>query len=211
MCFSLNMMFYYLDISGYCMCKATFTNYSVTVELARLNLTDSLFKARTASCVWRSMLFKDSCQRLIKQTLLSLAALSLPLSSLTFSFSCLFQASNGNDPWSVWNADPSGGSNNNWASNPEGTQTGKTAADPWSAASQGHPQAYQGPGKEKLWLFDRCLWSGAMHKKKKLHSCDCSQPRFKTSEQFTPGNEDNAACVYSLSASAFKLLYLFAV
>lgn len=48
-------------------------------------------------------------------------------------------------------------------------------------------------------------------KKKKLHSCDCSQPRFKTSEQFTPGNEDNAACVYSLSASAFKLLYLFAV
>ncbi|XP_077949321.1 sorting nexin-9b isoform X3 [Gasterosteus aculeatus] len=49
-----------------------------------------------------------------------------------------YQASNGNDPWSVWNSDPSGGSNNNWASNPEGTQTG-------SAASQGHPQAYQGP------------------------------------------------------------------
>ncbi|XP_077949320.1 sorting nexin-9b isoform X1 [Gasterosteus aculeatus] len=48
------------------------------------------------------------------------------------------EASNGNDPWSVWNSDPSGGSNNNWASNPEGTQTG-------SAASQGHPQAYQGP------------------------------------------------------------------
>ncbi|XP_034555458.1 sorting nexin-9b isoform X3 [Notolabrus celidotus] len=55
------------------------------------------------------------------------------------------QASNGNDPWSVWNQDPSGGSNNNWASNPEGTQTGKNAADPWGAASQGHPQAYQGP------------------------------------------------------------------
>ncbi|XP_034555456.1 sorting nexin-9b isoform X1 [Notolabrus celidotus] len=58
------------------------------------------------------------------------------------------QASNGNDPWSVWNQDPSGGSNNNWASNPEGTQTGKNAADPWGAASQGHPQAYQGPGAE---------------------------------------------------------------
>ncbi|XP_028252859.1 sorting nexin-9b isoform X2 [Parambassis ranga] len=58
------------------------------------------------------------------------------------------EASNGNDPWSVWNADPSGGSNNNWASNPEGTQTGKTAADPWSSVSQGHPQAYQGPGAE---------------------------------------------------------------
>uniref|UniRef100_A0A3Q3F782 Sorting nexin n=1 Tax=Labrus bergylta TaxID=56723 RepID=A0A3Q3F782_9LABR len=56
------------------------------------------------------------------------------------------QASNGNDPWSVWNADPSGGANNNnWASNPEGTQTGKGAADPWSSVPQGHPQAYQGP------------------------------------------------------------------
>ncbi|XP_051265655.1 sorting nexin-9b isoform X1 [Dicentrarchus labrax] len=58
------------------------------------------------------------------------------------------EASNGNDPWSVWNADPSGGTNNNWASNPEGTQTGKSAADPWGSISQGHPQAYQGPGAE---------------------------------------------------------------
>ncbi|KAM9839945.1 sorting nexin-9b [Aulostomus maculatus] len=59
------------------------------------------------------------------------------------------QATNGNDPWSVWNADPSAGASNNWASNPEGTQTGKSAAnDPWSATSQGHPQAYQGPGAE---------------------------------------------------------------
>ncbi|XP_031177609.1 sorting nexin-9b isoform X4 [Sander lucioperca] len=58
------------------------------------------------------------------------------------------EASNGNDPWSVWNADPSGGSNNNWASNPEGTQTGKSPADPWGSVSQGHPQAYQGPGAE---------------------------------------------------------------
>ncbi|XP_055088230.1 sorting nexin-9b isoform X3 [Periophthalmus magnuspinnatus] len=57
------------------------------------------------------------------------------------------QASNGNDPWSTWNADPSGGSSNNWASNPEGTQTGRSAApDPWSSGSHGHPQAYQGPG-----------------------------------------------------------------
>ncbi|XP_060908069.1 sorting nexin-9b isoform X2 [Labrus mixtus] len=59
------------------------------------------------------------------------------------------EASNGNDPWSVWNADPSAGANNNnWASNPEGTQTGKGAADPWSSVPQGHPQAYQGPGAE---------------------------------------------------------------
>uniref|UniRef100_A0A4W6D3V0 Sorting nexin n=1 Tax=Lates calcarifer TaxID=8187 RepID=A0A4W6D3V0_LATCA len=60
-------------------------------------------------------------------------------------------ASNGNDPWSVWNADPSGGSNNNWASNPEGTQTGKAAADPWGSVAQGHPQAYQGPGEDDEW------------------------------------------------------------
>ncbi|XP_013863011.1 sorting nexin-9b [Austrofundulus limnaeus] len=58
------------------------------------------------------------------------------------------EASNGNDPWSAWNADPSGGSNSNWASNPEGTQTGRSAADPWGSASQGHPQAYQGPVKD---------------------------------------------------------------
>uniref|UniRef100_A0A3Q3J020 Sorting nexin n=1 Tax=Monopterus albus TaxID=43700 RepID=A0A3Q3J020_MONAL len=58
------------------------------------------------------------------------------------------EASNGNDPWLAWNADPSGGSNNNWASNPEGTQTAKSTADPWGSTSHGHPQAYQGPGAE---------------------------------------------------------------
>uniref|UniRef100_A0A674P8C0 Sorting nexin n=1 Tax=Takifugu rubripes TaxID=31033 RepID=A0A674P8C0_TAKRU len=58
------------------------------------------------------------------------------------------QTSNGNDPWSAWNSDPSGGSNNNWASNPEGTQTGTGAGDPWGSVSQGHPQAYQGPGTD---------------------------------------------------------------
>ncbi|KAM9798644.1 sorting nexin-9b [Neosynchiropus ocellatus] len=57
------------------------------------------------------------------------------------------QASNGNDPWSSWNTDPSGGSSNNWASNPEGTQTASSAVgEPW--ASHGHPQAYQGPGAD---------------------------------------------------------------
>uniref|UniRef100_A0A674ND57 Sorting nexin n=1 Tax=Takifugu rubripes TaxID=31033 RepID=A0A674ND57_TAKRU len=43
------------------------------------------------------------------------------------------QTSNGNDPWSAWNSDPSGG-------------TG--AGDPWGSVSQGHPQAYQGPGTD---------------------------------------------------------------
>ncbi|XP_062323243.1 sorting nexin-9b isoform X3 [Osmerus eperlanus] len=59
------------------------------------------------------------------------------------------QASNGNDPWSVWNSDTTGGSSNNWAAKPEGTETGKNvAANPWSSAAQGHPQAYQGPGAD---------------------------------------------------------------
>uniref|UniRef100_A0A7N6BU60 PX domain-containing protein n=1 Tax=Anabas testudineus TaxID=64144 RepID=A0A7N6BU60_ANATE len=75
------------------------------------------------------------------------------LRSRSLYFICNFSASNGNDPWSVWNTDPpSGGSNNNWASNPEGTQTGKSAADPWGSVSHGHPQAYQGPGKTSFSL-----------------------------------------------------------
>uniref|UniRef100_A0A3Q2NNG5 Sorting nexin n=1 Tax=Fundulus heteroclitus TaxID=8078 RepID=A0A3Q2NNG5_FUNHE len=81
---------------------------------------------------------------------LLLSSLSSLTASLCISLS-LSQASNGNDPWSTWNADPSGGSNSNWPSNPEGTQTGKGAADPWGPASQGHPQAYQGPGKFDEW------------------------------------------------------------
>lgn len=76
---------------------------------------------------------------------------------LTISSLCVSQASNGNDPWSAWNADPSGGSNNNWASNPEGTQTGRSAADPWGSVSQGHPQAYQGPGKNCSFSQQPCL------------------------------------------------------
>uniref|UniRef100_A0A8C7GBB8 Sorting nexin 9 n=1 Tax=Oncorhynchus kisutch TaxID=8019 RepID=A0A8C7GBB8_ONCKI len=59
------------------------------------------------------------------------------------------QASNGKDPWSVWNQDTTGGSSNNWAAQPEGTITGKSAApDPWGTTAQSHPQAYQGPGAE---------------------------------------------------------------
>ncbi|CAL8316960.1 unnamed protein product [Merluccius merluccius] len=55
----------------------------------------------------------------------------------------------GGDPWSAWNTDATGGSSNNWASKPEGTQTGKNAApDPWGSVAQGHPQAYQGPAAE---------------------------------------------------------------
>lgn len=74
--------------------------------------------------------------------------LSRQVSSLCLPSSPPRQASNGNDPWSTWNADPWPGSNNNWASNPEGTQTGKSAGDPWGSTAQTHPQAYQGPGEE---------------------------------------------------------------
>uniref|UniRef100_A0A673VNS4 Sorting nexin n=1 Tax=Salmo trutta TaxID=8032 RepID=A0A673VNS4_SALTR len=60
------------------------------------------------------------------------------------------QATNGKDPWSVWNQDTTGGSSNNWAAQPEGTITGKSAAaDPWGSTAQSHPQAYQGPGAEE--------------------------------------------------------------
>jgi len=115
-----------------------------------------------ACCLRASVSFSlNRLQTRLDSTLCSLSVFSLSLSIFHLSFLCFFhpsrfhslsvvQASNGNDPWSVWNADPSGGSNNNWASNPEGTQTGKSAADPWGSVSQGHPQAYQGPGKDSI-------------------------------------------------------------
>ncbi|XP_036405735.1 sorting nexin-9b isoform X1 [Megalops cyprinoides] len=56
------------------------------------------------------------------------------------------EASNGNDPWSVWNSDPPGNSANNWAAKPEGTETGNAAGGNWNSTAHGHPQAYQGPG-----------------------------------------------------------------
>uniref|UniRef100_A0A6Q2Y214 Sorting nexin n=1 Tax=Esox lucius TaxID=8010 RepID=A0A6Q2Y214_ESOLU len=72
---------------------------------------------------------------------------------------CMVFASNGNDPWSVWNQDATGGSSNNWAAQPEGTVTGKSAApDPWGSNTQGHPQAYQGPGK-RHWSGGTKMWS----------------------------------------------------
>uniref|UniRef100_A0A8C6NKS5 Sorting nexin n=1 Tax=Nothobranchius furzeri TaxID=105023 RepID=A0A8C6NKS5_NOTFU len=88
--------------------------------------------------------FSDSDNFSQGRTVIRFFILKISGASLHFLSSlCVLQASNGNDPWSVWNADSSGGFNNNWASNPEGTP-----ADPWGSASQGHPQAYQGPGAE---------------------------------------------------------------
>lgn len=140
-----------LHFWGCCIRSAAFPNCTVTAD--------------SAACVWRSMLFYDSCQLHTKQTGMSVFSL-LSLFTCHFSaslslhvISSHLQASNGNDPWSVWNSDPSGGSNNNWASNPEGTQTGKSAPDPWGSVSQGHPQAYQGPGEKKLESLQPLLMS----------------------------------------------------
>ncbi|XP_026854074.1 sorting nexin-9b isoform X3 [Electrophorus electricus] len=53
--------------------------------------------------------------------------------------------SNGNDPWAVFDTNASGGFSNNWAAQPEGTETGRTGSSVWGSSAQGHPQAYQGP------------------------------------------------------------------
>uniref|UniRef100_A0A8B9LLJ6 Sorting nexin n=1 Tax=Astyanax mexicanus TaxID=7994 RepID=A0A8B9LLJ6_ASTMX len=58
------------------------------------------------------------------------------------------QTSNGNDPWAVFDTNASGGFSNNWAAQPEGTETGKNSNNAWGSTSYGHPQAYQGPGVE---------------------------------------------------------------
>uniref|UniRef100_A0AAR2J053 Sorting nexin n=1 Tax=Pygocentrus nattereri TaxID=42514 RepID=A0AAR2J053_PYGNA len=55
---------------------------------------------------------------------------------------------NGNDPWAVFDNNASGGFSNNWAAQPEGTETGKNSSNAWGSTSYGHPQAYQGPGAE---------------------------------------------------------------
>uniref|UniRef100_A0A3B4C8F3 Sorting nexin n=1 Tax=Pygocentrus nattereri TaxID=42514 RepID=A0A3B4C8F3_PYGNA len=73
---------------------------------------------------------------------------------LTVSHSCthsLHHTSppcNGNDPWAVFDNNASGGFSNNWAAQPEGTETGKNSSNAWGSTSYGHPQAYQGPGAE---------------------------------------------------------------
>uniref|UniRef100_A0A8C2EVI1 Sorting nexin n=1 Tax=Cyprinus carpio TaxID=7962 RepID=A0A8C2EVI1_CYPCA len=56
--------------------------------------------------------------------------------------------SNGNDPWAVFDNNASGGVSNNWAAQPEGTETGKTSSNAWHSGGHVHPQAYQGAGAE---------------------------------------------------------------
>uniref|UniRef100_A0AAR2JHR7 Sorting nexin n=1 Tax=Pygocentrus nattereri TaxID=42514 RepID=A0AAR2JHR7_PYGNA len=64
------------------------------------------------------------------------------------SCSLSLTACNGNDPWAVFDNNASGGFSNNWAAQPEGTETGKNSSNAWGSTSYGHPQAYQGPGAE---------------------------------------------------------------
>ncbi|XP_062406372.1 sorting nexin-9b isoform X3 [Sardina pilchardus] len=59
------------------------------------------------------------------------------------------QASNGNDPWASFSTNANAGFSNNWAAQPQGTETGRTSThDPWASAAPAHPQAYQGPGAD---------------------------------------------------------------
>ncbi|KAA0708336.1 Sorting nexin-9 [Triplophysa tibetana] len=57
----------------------------------------------------------------------------------------ILETSNGNDPWGAFDNNPSGGFSNDWAAQPEGTETGKNSSNAWQSGGQGHPQAYQGP------------------------------------------------------------------
>ncbi|XP_016151285.1 sorting nexin-9-like isoform X1 [Sinocyclocheilus grahami] len=67
-----------------------------------------------------------------------------PVTPVTAGFSSTSpnETSNGNDPWAVFDSNASGGVSNNWAAQPEGTETGETSSSAWHS---GHPQAYQGP------------------------------------------------------------------
>ncbi|XP_057209516.1 sorting nexin-9b isoform X2 [Triplophysa rosa] len=58
------------------------------------------------------------------------------------------QTSNGNDPWAAFDNNASGGFTNDWAAQPEGTETGTNSSNAWHSGGHGHPQAYQGPGAE---------------------------------------------------------------
>uniref|UniRef100_A0A673IBL0 Sorting nexin n=1 Tax=Sinocyclocheilus rhinocerous TaxID=307959 RepID=A0A673IBL0_9TELE len=70
-----------------------------------------------------------------------------PVTPVTPGFSSTSpdETSNGNNPWTVFDNNASGGFSNNWAAQPEGTETGKTSSNAWPSGGHGHPQAYQGP------------------------------------------------------------------
>ncbi|XP_053097998.1 sorting nexin-9b isoform X4 [Pangasianodon hypophthalmus] len=55
------------------------------------------------------------------------------------------QTSNGSDPWAVFDTNASGGFSNNWAAQPEGTETGQSGSNAWGSGGHGHPHAYPGP------------------------------------------------------------------
>ncbi|KAI5615097.1 sorting nexin-9 isoform X1 [Silurus asotus] len=55
------------------------------------------------------------------------------------------ETSNGSDPWAVFDSNASGGFSNNWAAQPEGTETGQSSGNAWGSGGHGHPHAYPGP------------------------------------------------------------------
>ncbi|XP_053097995.1 sorting nexin-9b isoform X1 [Pangasianodon hypophthalmus] len=55
------------------------------------------------------------------------------------------ETSNGSDPWAVFDTNASGGFSNNWAAQPEGTETGQSGSNAWGSGGHGHPHAYPGP------------------------------------------------------------------
>ncbi|XP_027011182.1 sorting nexin-9b isoform X1 [Tachysurus fulvidraco] len=74
-----------------------------------------------------------------------------PMTPITPVFPALSspdETSNGSDPWAVFDTNTSGGFSNNWAAQPEGTETGQSGSSAWPSGGLGHPHAYPGPGAE---------------------------------------------------------------
>lgn len=57
----------------------------------------------------------------------------------------------------MFDSNASGGFSNNWAAQPEGTETGQSGSNAWGSGGHGHPHAYPGPGKNSLLLFLRLI------------------------------------------------------
>ncbi|MCJ8743947.1 hypothetical protein PDJAM_G00100640 [Pangasius djambal] len=71
-----------------------------------------------------------------------------PITPVLPALSSPAETSNGSDPWAVFDTNASGGFSNNWAAQPEGTETGQSGSNAWGSGGHGHPHAYPGPGAE---------------------------------------------------------------
>ncbi|MCI4389686.1 hypothetical protein PGIGA_G00101400 [Pangasianodon gigas] len=68
-----------------------------------------------------------------------------PITPVLPALSSPAETSNGSDPWAVFDTNASGGFSNNWAAQPEGTETGQSGSNAWGSGGHGHPHAYPGP------------------------------------------------------------------